>query len=92
VTTELANITLTWDGARLSARLACTRELGWLTTAPVPKVRRWSVPCSGVEELSPFELAAFLHQAVSEIERQWAQGQALLEEKWATGPLTGPLF
>jgi hypothetical protein len=92
VATELASITLTWDGARLSARLTCTRELGWLTTAPVPKGRRWSVPCSGVEELSPFELAGFLHQPVAVIERQWAEGMALVNEKWATGPVTDPLF
>lgn len=92
MTAELATIHLTWDGRLLRLRLVWGQEMTWMTTMPQRKPQNWSKHCAGVEEVTDFELSAFLHQPVAEIEREWKLGRQKVSDTWTTDLQTDPLF
>jgi hypothetical protein len=92
MTVQLATVSLSWDGVRLTSVVVCTREFGWLTDLPAPARRRLSVPCADVEALTPFQLGLFLHDTMAPVTLTWESARERFRAEDRKGGESLPLF
>jgi hypothetical protein len=90
--TDVARIDLEWDGKRLYAQAVMLPGWRALAGSSAEHSRVFSQFCTGVDDLTSFEVGLLMHQCVQHLTDSWDFERLLTRSEGGTQVMFGPLL